>query len=136
MGKVTNYILDACGLIAYLQQEEGAEKVKSILKNTSNQILMHLVNFGEVYYDALKISKNNGNKLFETIDKLPIKILWKIDKELIEQAGYYKVNFKMSYADSFVLASAKINNAQVVSSYHHEFDIVEENTNLKFYWIR
>ena len=97
---------------------------------------MHSVNFGEVYYDALKASKDKANQLFEIIAELPIKILWNIDKELIKQAGNYKVNFKMSYADSFVLASAKINNAQVVSSDHHEFDAVEENSNLKFYWIR
>ena len=42
----------------------------------------------------------------------------------------------MSYADSFVLAAANINNAIVVSSDHHEFDTVEKNTNLKFYWLR
>ena len=136
MEKITNYILDACALIAYLQEENGAEKVKTILKDPSNQIFMHSVNFGEVYYDALKVSKDKANQLFETIAELPIKILWNIEEETIKQAGNYKLNFKMSYADSFVLETAKINNAQVVSSDHHEFDAVEENTNLKFYWIR
>jgi len=42
----------------------------------------------------------------------------------------------MSYADSYVLAMADISNAQVVSTDHHEFDIVEKNTMLKFYWPR
>ena len=53
---------------------------------------MHAVNFGEVYYDALKTSINNANQLFDIIENLPIKILWNIDKNLIEQAGNYKVN--------------------------------------------
>ncbi len=33
----------------------------------------------------------------------------------------------MSLADSYVLALAEINNAQVVSTDHHEFDAVEIN---------
>ncbi|RLD60435.1 MAG: type II toxin-antitoxin system VapC family toxin [Bacteroidetes bacterium] len=136
MEEITNYTLDACALIAYLQEEEGAEKVKTILKNPSNLILMHAINFGEVYYDALKVSKNKANHLFMIIEKLPIKIIWNIDKQLIEHAGSFKVDFKMSYADSFVLSTAKINNAHVVSSDHHEFDTVEQNTNLRFHWIR
>ncbi len=36
MEKITNYILDACALIAYLQEENGAENVKTILKEPTN----------------------------------------------------------------------------------------------------
>ena len=42
----------------------------------------------------------------------------------------------MSYADSYILATAEIENAQIVSTDHHEFDIVDKNTKLKFYWPR
>jgi PIN domain nuclease of toxin-antitoxin system len=134
--KITNYILDACALIAYLQAETGAENVKKILKDPTNQVFMHAVNFGEVYYDALKLSKEKANSLFEIIDRLPVKVLYSIDNEMIKEAGHFKANFKISYADSFVLSMAKIYNGQVVSSDHHEFDIIERKSNLKFFWIR
>jgi len=74
MGEIGTYIFDACALIAFLKNENGAERIKSILKEPSNSILMHAVNFGEVYYNALKISKDEANNLFDIIDKLPIKL--------------------------------------------------------------
>ena len=97
---------------------------------------MHAINFGEVYYDALRFSVQNAKKIFNIMDKLPIEILWKIDKNIIEKAGYYKTNFKMSYADSYVLAIGDIQNANIITTDHHEFDAVEEKTNLKFCWLR
>ena len=130
------YILDACGLIVFLQKEEGFDKVKAILKEWGNTIIMHAINLGEVYYDALRISDQNAEKLLEIVGKLPIKIIWNIDENLIKRAGFYKINFKMSYADSYILATAEIENAKIISTDHHEFDIVEKNTNLKFYWPR
>jgi len=110
MENIETYILDACALIAFLQKETGFEKALELLKNPQSVILMHAINFGEVYYDALKTSK--------------------------EAAGKFKINNRMSLADSYVLALAEINSALVVSTDHHEFDAVEKNTNIKFFWLR
>jgi len=38
----------------------------------------------------------------------------------IEILGKYKTSFKISYADSFVLALAEQENATVISTDHHE----------------
>ena len=97
---------------------------------------MHAVNLGEVYYDILRSNKQKAETLFKIIDKLQIQIIWEIEKQLIKTAGHYKINFKISYADSFVLATAKLNNAKIISTDHHEFDTVEHNTDLKFFWLR
>jgi len=136
MEKMNIYVLDACALIAFLQKETGFERATSILKNPENVILMHAVNFGEVYYDALKTSKDTAEMLFEQMKKLPVKIQWNIDRNTIEIAGNFKINHRMSIADSYVLALAEIYNAQIISTDHHEFDAVEKNSNLKFYWLR
>jgi PIN domain nuclease of toxin-antitoxin system len=136
MEKINTYVFDACALIAFLQKETGFEKVSEILKNPENVIFMHAVNFGEVYYDALKTSKEAAELLFEQMKKLPIKIQWNIDRNTLETAGKFKINNRMSLADSYVLALAEINNALVVSTDHHEFDAVEKNSILKFFWLR
>jgi len=136
MEKINTYVFDACALIVFLQQEEGFEKAKILLKNSENVILMHAVNFGEVYYDALKTSKESAEKLFEQLQKLPIKIHWNIDKNIIETAGKFKVNFRISLADSYFLAMGEVNEAVLVSTDHHEFDAVEKNSDLKFFWLR
>lgn len=77
-----------------------------------------------------------ANELFSLIKDLQIKVIRDINDELIKEAGKYKINFKMSYADSYVLSTAYINNAIVISTDHHEFDTIEQNTDIKFYWLR
>ncbi len=136
MENIETYIFDACALIAFLQKETGFEKALELLKNRQSVILMHAINFGEVYYDALKTSKEAAELLFEQMKKLPIKIQWSMDRNTIEAAGKFKINNRMSLADSYVLALAEINSALVVSTDHHEFDAVEKNTNIKFFWLR
>ena len=46
------YILDACALIAYLFDEDGAELFESLLvqaRNNEIELVMHNANLGEVY---------------------------------------------------------------------------------------
>ena len=130
------YVLDACGIITFLRNEEGADKFIQLLANNNNTILMHALTVGEVYYDMLRINKLKAEELFRIIDDLQIGIIWTLDKELLQQASYYKVNFKMSYADSYVLATAYLHDAYIISTDHHEFDAVEQQTDLCFFWLR
>ena len=54
---MNRYVLDACALIALLQEEPGADKVADVLNSADNdeaEIVMHKVNFLEVYYDAYR----------------------------------------------------------------------------------
>lgn len=136
MEKIGTYVLDSCALVAFFQSEVGGEKLREIFKNRSNNVLMHAINLGEVYYDTLRRSQQNADELLEYVFKLPINLIWDIDEQLIKTAGHFKVNYKMSYADSFVLATAHIHKGSVVSTDHHEFDTVEQNTNLEFFWLR
>ena len=50
--------------------------------------------------------------------------------------GHFKTKYKISFADIFVLATAKLNNATIITSDHHEFDIIETSGELTFEWIR
>ncbi len=131
-----SYVLDACALIAFFNEENGADKVEKILLQ-KNLCLMSIVNVYEVCYDAAKIGGiDEGLKIYDEIQQLPVKIIKVIGKELLKRAMYFKANYKISVADSFALGLAKVNNSILVSADHHEFDVIDNARELKFYWIR
>lgn len=132
----TTYVIDACAFIAYLRNEEGSDKFSTLLKDQNNRFFMHSINLGEVYYDSLRVSeKKPPRELFDDIAKLPIHIIWTLDIPFIELVGKYKTSYKISYADSFVLALAEREKATVIST-DHEFDVIETEGKLSFYWLR
>jgi len=131
------YVLDACALLAFLKKEEGGEVVKKII-SSDYEVLLHNVNLLEVYYDLLReLGKEKSDAICEEILNLPIKIIYDTDLFLIKTAGYFKVNYRISLGDSFVLATAKLNSAIIVTSDRHELSIVEsKEPSLNFNWIR
>jgi ribonuclease VapC len=53
--------------------------------------------------------------------------------ELVRQAAIYKATRKLSYADAFAAALAKIRNAELVTG-DREFKVVENEINIQ--WLR
>jgi predicted nucleic acid-binding protein len=135
--EINKYVIDACALIAYFQDEQGSDKFRELLKNPNNQFIMHAANLGEVYYDTLRVSgKDKAQALFEKVALLPITIIWEMDIHLISLIGEYKTSYRVSYADCFALALAEKEGAIVISTDHHEFDVIDNVGKLSFYWLR
>jgi predicted nucleic acid-binding protein len=134
------FVIDACAFIAYLRKENGHQKVKDILtgaKNLNNTVLMHAATLAEVYYDFWRAKdRNTATEVLADSKLLPIQFIDAISTDMIQHIGYFKTRYKTSFADTFVLATAKLNNAKVVTSDHHEFDAVEKNDDVQFEWIR
>ena len=98
---------------------------------------MHAVNVGEVYYNTLHVcGQKKAGEIFDDLNLLPINLIWTLNESFIKLVGKYKTSFKVSYADSFVLALAEQENAIVISTDHHEFDAVESTEILPFCWLR
>ncbi len=135
-----NYILDACGLIAYYNKEVGENIVKNKIIEASNgniKLFIHQASVAEAYYDALKRGfLTKSEMFFSHLSNLPISIITETSNRLIEEMGFFKLQYKTSFADLFVLATAKLQDAIIITSDHHEFDAVEKSGNLKFEWIR
>ena len=55
---------------------------------------------------------------------------------VFHEAGRIKTLYKMSLADSIALGETSVLGATILTSDHHEFDIVEQNEKIKFAWIR
>jgi len=128
------YVLDACALIAFFNDEPGAEKMEALHEVT---IVMSVVNLYEVYYDSLRSGgQSTASALLSDVDELSIEIVRQCSDELLEQAALFKVNEKVSLADSFALGLAKLRSGKLVSTDHHEFDPIDQKGLVEFYWLR
>ena len=134
------YVLDACSLIALLTNENGANIVKDLMqKATDNEIkiVMHKINFLEVYYYVLKnYNEELAKNLLENIKISPVNINSEITDDILIKAGKFKSLYKMSLADSIGLAESIINTGYFVTADHHELDIVQKKEKVKIVWIR
>ncbi|MDR1872694.1 MAG: PIN domain-containing protein [Deltaproteobacteria bacterium] len=135
------YILDACALIALLRNEEGANIVEGLIDKANAGILkvsIHKANSLEVYYETIRT--NGTKRAIETINeisKLPITIISDISDALFMEAGRLKSLYKVSFADTFALATASTSDSVLVTSERQEMDILDQSEpNITFLWIR
>ena len=130
------YVLDSYALIACFEGEDGAQTVASIFKDAlanKAEINVCVVNWGEIYYIALREGGEERAELYKsTIAKYPITID-DATKELTLQAARYKAYHKLSYADAFAVALAKLQKAELVTG-DKEFRPMENE--IKIHWIR
>lgn len=128
-------VLDAHAVLVYLEKEPGYEKVRDVLSRaaeTDKNLLMTAVNWGEVFYST-KRKKGEGvaEEVMKILDSFPIEVV-DVDKILARQAGSYKSDKRMSYADCFAAALAKMKKAELITG-DKEFKEVEDE--IKILWI-
>jgi len=128
------YILDACALIAFLRDEDGADIVESTL--IDQDCVAHAINLCEVYYDCLRREdKNLADELLDEFWEVGLVRREDIDEEFWKSVGRIKADIgKVSLADSFAIALAQRMDGTVLTSDHHEFDRIADESvcNVKF----
>ena len=128
-------ILDAHAVLVYLEKEPGYEKVRDVLSRaaeTEKDLLMTSVNWGEVYYSTKrKKGEEIAEEVIKVLDSFPIEVV-DVDKALAKQAGSYKSEKKMSYADCFAAALAKAKKGELITG-DKEFKEVEDE--IKILWL-
>jgi uncharacterized protein len=133
------YIFDACALLALMNDEDGADMVEYKLEEAmrgESEIFMSKINLLEIYYGLYREEGvEKAEEAYERILKLPITVIDVIEDNVFKIAGRIKAIFKLSLADSIVIGEAVFRNGKVVTSDHHEFNIVELNENIVFDWI-
>ena len=129
------YVLDSYSLLAYAENEKGADDVGNILiKALDNkaELLLCVVNWGEMYYIALREGGKERAELYKnTFARYPITIV-EANEVLTLQAANYKAFHKISYADAFAAALAKYKKATLVTG-DKEFKSLEKD--IKIRWI-
>jgi len=128
-------VMDAHGLLVFLEKEAGYEKVEQSFVaaiEKDKYLLMTSVNFGEVYYIVLReCGSEKAHEIEKIIRTLPIEII-DVDIQLAREAGRFKANYKISYADCFVAALAKLHKGEVITG-DKEFKTVESE--IKIVWL-
>ena len=129
------YVLDTHAVIAYLEGEEAGKNVIPILESALDdkaEILMSVINWGEVYYIALREGGKERAEIYrEIIAKYPIEIV-DADKELTLLAAKFKAHYKISYADAFAAAVTEMKKAHLVTG-DPEFKALESK--FRIVWI-
>lgn len=128
-------VLDSYSLIAYLEGEDAADQMIEIFRSardSGKDLLLCVVNWGEVYYITLReAGRQRADQVAHLIATLPIQVI-PADLELAKQAAEFKSSKKMSYADCFAAALAKVRKTELVTG-DKEFKQVEGE--VKIQWL-
>lgn len=112
------YVLDSYAMIAFFENEPGAEVVADILRqllsNTAKGY-MSIINWGEVYYSTFREQgREEADKIIGQLSKYPIELV-NADKEQTLSAAILKSSYRMAYADCFAAALAMQLKAPLVT---------------------
>ena len=112
------YVLDSYAMVAYFEDEPGADGVALLLKQLINgkaKGYMSVVNWGEVYYNTMREQGiSEAEKVILQLDKFPIHIV-DVNRELTYEAAKLRGEFRIAYADCFAVALSVKLGATIVT---------------------
>ena len=125
-------VLDASALMTFFEDRPGVDKVEDLIRlgvEGKRQLLMSVVNWGEVYYSTWR-TKGPGvaRKILEDIAQLPLEIV-DADLELTRAAAELRAEHKLPYTDCFAAALAAARKASLATS-DKDFASVEKKLDL------
>jgi predicted nucleic acid-binding protein len=128
-------VLDSWAVLAYLEDEKSGQIVADLLSEASEQatpVFMSAVNAGEVWYIlAREVSETEADRAINEIRKLGIELVT-VEWEQTRIAAGFKAKGRMSYADCFAAALAKMHKAELVTG-DKEFKQVESEVHV--HWV-
>jgi len=132
----SGFLFDSHALLAFFQNEEGAEVVYNILQKSRGKRMSRLIciiNLGEIIYMTKKrFGDQKKIEILGRIHQLAFKVL-SVSDILVYQAAEIKAEYPISYADCFVVACAREHGATIVTG-DPEFKNVEHLVQIE--WIR
>lgn len=111
-------LLDSFAVLAWVQDEPGADRVDALLTHAKRRkapLLVSVINLGEVYYQlARQLGHPFAQEIIRQIEILPLQF-YPCDQALAIEAAKIKADFPMAYADAFAVATALREDAVVVT---------------------
>jgi len=112
------YLFDSHALLAFFQNEEGAEIVAEILQRAVKEGLDRLIcviNLGEIIYiTKRRFGDSKKLEVLTRVHQLGLQVL-PVPQNLVFKAAEIKAQYPISYADCFALACAMEHSARVVT---------------------
>ena len=107
------FVLDTSALMAFIEQEDGAERVRDILRKHSI-ILSWLSILEAVYISQRELGEEEAITRYALLKKLNAEIIWNADEALLLNASKIKSANSLSLADSIIAAIALQNQATLL----------------------
>ena len=121
------FVLDSFALLAYLDGEEGMERVRNILVKASQElcrVVQSVINLGEVLtITEREVGLTLAQAVLASVEQLPIEIL-PATREAVLAAAHVKANYSVVYADAFAVAAA-IESGGTILTGVRDFEQVE-----------
>ena len=109
----SKYLLDTSAVLTLLEDEEGADRVETLLRN--EEILLPFLVLLETYYITLqKETEDVADQRYALLKQLPATFLSDIDEPTLLTAARYKARYPISLADALIAAFAVRHDAILV----------------------
>jgi len=135
------FILDACALLAVINNESGRSNVSSLiidaLYDEDITIKMNRINLLEVYYNIINTyGQNTADAMLKQVDALPVSVIVELNDDVFREAARIKSKYKIPLGDSIAAAECIAGNGILVTSDHNDFEKVEQPEKIKILWFR
>lgn len=125
-------VLDTWAVIAYLEDEPAGQQIADLITTAHDEnipIYMSVVNAGEVWYIiAREVSEEEAGNSLKALRDLRISFE-DADWTITQEAARFKSKYRMSYADCYAAALAKVKKADLVTG-DREFKAIAEQVSL------
>jgi predicted nucleic acid-binding protein len=112
-----NFILDTSALIAFFEDEEGADTVASLLAHANKSEVVLYISFitlTELFYITWQEQdKSVAHELVAQVKALPIRCV-ESEERLCLRAGAIKAENRLSLGNAFIAATAVIMDARLI----------------------
>jgi len=119
------YVLDACAMIAYLNNEPGADVVEAALVDPANQCLAHAINLCEVFYQFHRAGgAQAAADAISDLRQMNVIERGDLDEGFWTEAGKLKAQYRASIADFCAITLTNRVGGTLLTSDHHELDAI------------
>ncbi len=129
------YILDSYAMIAFFENEAGADKTAEVLHEIVQKKAkgyMSVINWGELYYNTVREAGiSEAQLVLDHFGQYPIQLV-DADKALTFEAAKLKAIHRIAYADCFAAALSVNLKAHLVTG-DREFERLASKIDI--YWI-
>jgi len=128
------YLLDTSAILALRDDEPGADDVESILRKSESgeaEVYVSFMTYMEAYYRIWRLEgEESAKRIYAELLSLPVLRI-DVNDRILLRAGAIKANYRLSVADSWIIASAMEVKASLVHK-DPEFEQVEDIVSLIF----
>lgn len=124
-----SYVLDTSALLALIENEEGAGRVESILRE--EKVFLPCLALLEVHYvTRQERGQGEADRRYALLRQLSCEILWNLDEPTLLTASRFKAGHRVSLADALIAAFAKRQQSVLVHK-DPEYEALAEEVELE-----